>query len=241
MTSNKNGRTPTSKIVTEERIKNNNNDQTSESKTIVNDESGKPEYKHVSYKRHKKVVQKRKYTSKALEQEREVKRSTTEKKIKAFITRTPEFGNYKDGNQEIRLFQTPRISQPTWGRVFATRSRQEVTTGHLADLKNRNIKLVSLNHQNIQSISNSVDELNEVLTDNPECSFLTIAEHWKTESQLKNYAVKDFNLASLHCRQEGQHGGVMLYERKEIKYKVKRNIYKVSAERSLSAQELNVT
>lgn len=83
---------------------------------------------------------------------------------------------------------------------------------------------VSIISQNVQSIGNCVNELNAILNSHPNCHYLTVTEHWKTEDQLKTHNLENFNLATYFCRDIGQHGGAAIYVRKGIKYSVCQNL-----------------
>ena len=56
------------------------------------------------------------------------------------------------------------------------------------------INLISILHQNVQSIGNAINKLNDTLINHPECQILCISEHWKNEDQLKQLGIKNFKL-----------------------------------------------
>lgn len=87
---------------------------------------------------------------------------------------------------------------------------------------------MSLISQNVQSIGNSVDELNTLLKDHPNCQILSVTEHWKTEEQLKAHNITNFELATYYCRGLHQHGGVAIYVKKGTKYRVQLKINKMT-------------
>nr|CAI5862126.1 unnamed protein product [Callosobruchus analis] len=62
-------------------------------------------------------------------------------------------------------------------------------------------------HQNLQSIGNSVEKIENFLYEHPECHFICTTEHWKSEEELMQIGISDFNLASYFCREHGKHGG----------------------------------
>ena len=55
-----------------------------------------------------------------------------------------------------------------------------------------------------------------MLLDHVDCKVLCITEHWKSESQLKQLGIKNFNLVSMFCREEGQHGGSAIFVRQKV-------------------------
>lgn len=97
-------------------------------------------------------------------------------------------------------------------------------TNELSSEENQNIQAkydrITIIHQNVQSIGNCVNRLEQFLLNYPDCSFLGISEHWKTESQLRNYGINGFYLAEAVCREnENQHGGTAIFARKGIPFK----------------------
>lgn len=83
---------------------------------------------------------------------------------------------------------------------------------------------MSVIHQNVQSLGNSVNRVEDMIQNNPDCKFLCLTEHWKTEDQLKMLPIKEFNLCSCFCREEGEHGGVAVYVHKTIKSNCRKNL-----------------
>nr|CAI5824056.1 unnamed protein product [Callosobruchus analis] len=71
-------------------------------------------------------------------------------------------------------------------------------------------------HQNIQSIGNSVEALNQFLFGQPECIAVCITEHWKTKQQLESHRLAGFKLVSSFCRPENKHGGSAVFVSEEI-------------------------
>lgn len=97
----------------------------------------------------------------------------------------------------------------------------------------------------MQSIGNCVDELEVFLEEHPECMFLCLTEHWKTEDQLRNYGIKNFYLAASCCREENKHGGSAIYAKSGIKFREKREATNMSVigqiECSVGEFEINKT
>nr|CAI5852843.1 unnamed protein product [Callosobruchus analis] len=62
-------------------------------------------------------------------------------------------------------------------------------------------------------MGNSVDKLNEMLLDHPECGVICVTEHWKSEIQLKMLAIEDSKLISCYSGEEGKYGGALVYSR----------------------------
>lgn len=65
-------------------------------------------------------------------------------------------------------------------------------------------------HQNIQSIGNSLNEL-ELFVNNQNASIVAITEHWKSSTELNAYHIAGYRLISKFCRQSGKHGGSAIY------------------------------
>lgn len=88
--------------------------------------------------------------------------------------------------------------------------------------------LSSIIHQNVQSLGNSVDKINEMLQDHEDCRIMCISEHWKSEGQLENLGIRNFNLISAFCREEGKHGGSAIYVHKSVRAKKRPKLNKLS-------------
>lgn len=92
-------------------------------------------------------------------------------------------------------------------------------------------------HQNVRSIGNSKELLEELMKENEEVKVLCISEHWKTEEQLQYHTIADFKLETYFCRKEKEHGGVAIYirnglparERKDIKKMSKKGVFECVA------------
>lgn len=76
----------------------------------------------------------------------------------------------------------------------------------------------------MQSIGNCVTGLEKLLKDNTECLFFGITEHWKSEDQLHQIGIENFQLASFFCRDEGQHGGSAIYVKNNLNFSVLKKI-----------------
>lgn len=81
---------------------------------------------------------------------------------------------------------------------------------------------------NLQPIRNSVDKIEQLLLENPDCNFVCVTEHWKSISQLESVGINKFQLAASFCRDENKHGGCAIYCKKGIKYICLNNISKFS-------------
>lgn len=74
---------------------------------------------------------------------------------------------------------------------------------------------ISFIHQKVQSIGNSIDEINEFVRSHQNCVGICVTEHWKTEQQLAIYNLDNYYLAAKLCRQEeNRHGGCAVYIKK---------------------------
>ncbi|CAH1959374.1 unnamed protein product [Acanthoscelides obtectus] len=85
-------------------------------------------------------------------------------------------------------------------------ARKEKTTKQKESLAK-----IALLHQNVQSLGNSINEINQMLMDHDDCKFICITEHWKSQDQIINYGIRNFKLASCFCRKEGKHGGSAVF------------------------------
>lgn len=86
----------------------------------------------------------------------------------------------------------------------------------------------SILHQNVCSLGNAKDRLEEILNENEDVKILCITEHWKTENQLKFYAINNFALITFFCRNEKEHGGVAIYTKTGMQVKERKDIKKIS-------------
>ncbi|XP_045471745.1 intracellular protein transport protein USO1-like [Harmonia axyridis] len=102
---------------------------------------------------------------------------------------------------------------------------------------------ITVIHQNLQSIGNCVDELNEFLQAQNKCTFLCVTEHWKTASQLPIYKIEHYNLAASFCRTlENKHGGSAIFARDGLLGKVRKEATENSVENhiEISACEFKI-
>lgn len=83
----------------------------------------------------------------------------------------------------------------------------------------------------MQSIGNSINELQALLENHEECACVCITEHWKTNEQLNKYGFENFCLATSYCRQEtNRHGGCAIYVKHGYRFSEKKEISKMSIE-----------
>lgn len=68
----------------------------------------------------------------------------------------------------------------------------------------------------MRSLGNSVNKLEKLLKDNPECMILCITEHWKSQDQLDQLGLENFKSIASVCREAGQHGGSAIYVRNPV-------------------------
>lgn len=87
-----------------------------------------------------------------------------------------------------------------------------------------------------------MDLIEDLCQQNPECIFLCITEHWKSELQLQSLGIRNYQLVSSFCRGEGQHGGAAIYSKNNIKYRVCSKLcsYSVVNEFEVAAAEFTV-
>lgn len=94
-----------------------------------------------------------------------------------------------------------------------------------------NQKNWSIINQNIQSIGNSIDQLNDLLYDYDNCLCVCLTEHWKTEDQLQNFAVEGYYTAASFCREgTNSHGGSAIFVRNCLPVKERIDIKKLTIE-----------
>lgn len=75
---------------------------------------------------------------------------------------------------------------------------------------------MSVIHQNVRSLGNCIDLLEDILKDNPDCKILCLTEHWKSEEQIKSLGIQNFSLSARFCRNEGEHGGAAIFVHRVI-------------------------
>ena len=93
---------------------------------------------------------------------------------------------------------------------------------------NKDVANIDIIHQNVQSMGNSVDSVNNMLKNNPNCKIVCITEHWKTQEELKCLAIENFNLGSAYYREHKQHGGSAIYVHKSVKFKPRKKLSQIS-------------
>lgn len=104
---------------------------------------------------------------------------------------------------------------------------------------------ISIMHQNIQSIGNAVDQLEEViksLETKQDLTALCLAEHWNDKDQIKNYEIKGFQLPSCFCRSTNRHGGSAIYVKQGTTYHIRNDLIRMSIEEiiEISAIDLKI-
>lgn len=55
-----------------------------------------------------------------------------------------------------------------------------------------------------------------------------VSEHWKSTSQLRNYAIRGFKLATSFCRDEGAHGGSAIFLREDFRSRIRTDVNKLA-------------
>lgn len=83
--------------------------------------------------------------------------------------------------------------------------------------------------QNIQCLTNKVDDLNVFLIDS-NIDIIMMTEHWLTPSNYQLYALEGYDLRAKYLRERHIHGGVAIYIRKGIKTKERLDIHTYSVE-----------
>ena len=89
-------------------------------------------------------------------------------------------------------------------RPFFTAKYTKQLIKHIKpNIVDNKVEDISIIHQNIQSIGNSVDKINYMLQNNPECKILCFCEHWKSMEQLEKIKINNFRLQNKYCREAG--------------------------------------
>ena len=84
--------------------------------------------------------------------------------------------------------------------------------------------VISIFHQNVQSINNKLFELNVILqTELAAVDVLCMSEHWLREEYIKLITIGEFKLTSNFSRSKSIHGGTCIYvkhylQTKEVNY-----------------------
>ena len=99
----------------------------------------------------------------------------------------------------------------------------------------------SIIHQNVQSLGNSIDSVNNMLENNSSCKLLCITEHWKSPEELKMLAIKNFNMVNAFCRGHGEHGGSAIYVHKSVKCKPRNKLNQLSIKNSFECAAVECT
>jgi exonuclease III len=91
------------------------------------------------------------------------------------------------------------------------------------ELKNCNnskgINTIILYHQNIRSVTNKIDELSiHLQTNGISPHFICLTEHHLKETEITNFAIEGYEVASRFCRKESLGGGVCILINKKLSY-----------------------
>jgi hypothetical protein len=77
--------------------------------------------------------------------------------------------------------------------------------------KCKNRKSIILCHQNVQSLTNKIDELNIILHSNYiEPHFICLSEHHLKETELMKVSLEGYTFATGYCREKSMGGGVCI-------------------------------
>lgn len=77
--------------------------------------------------------------------------------------------------------------------------------------------MLSINYMNIQSVRNKFDEL-QCFLEKQNCDILVLAETWLQRDEVKYFNLEDYN--AIHACREGRAGGVSIYIKNHINYKI---------------------
>jgi hypothetical protein len=105
------------------------------------------------------------------------------------------------------------------GQVLMDKHQQEIVTGK-EERRDKNVtkdsKLIVV-HQNVQSISNKLIELDLVLKlSHKNIDVLCFTEHWVKENYLELVQIDQYKLVSYFSRKNYDHGGSCIYVEKRI-------------------------
>lgn len=89
--------------------------------------------------------------------------------------------------------------------------------------RQQNIENVSILHQNIQCLSNKMNQLDVVLRSH-RVDILLLSEHWQDICQLKQLSFGKHILKSFFCRTTNKHGGVAIFVHNRFKTKPRDDI-----------------
>jgi len=107
----------------------------------------------------------------------------------------------------------------------SSKTKKEISRN---DSKSSKKKTFGILHQNIQSIGNSLNQLNHLIQDLTGVRVLCVTEHWKTKDELQFFTPHNFKLVSSACRERGEHGGSAIFVHQSIKCKSIIKITKLS-------------
>ncbi|RVE46275.1 hypothetical protein evm_009099 [Chilo suppressalis] len=83
--------------------------------------------------------------------------------------------------------------------------------------------------QNIQSLTNKIDELNILLSEF-NIDVIVMCEHWLRPSNYHFYSLEGYDLAAKYIRQNHKHGGVAIFTRESIKTRERLDIQSYTVE-----------
>lgn len=95
-------------------------------------------------------------------------------------------------------------------------------------------------HQNVQSLSNSINIIEDTIKDLEVLNALCLTEHWRDKQQLSNHGIQDFILASSFCRSLNKHGGSAIYLRRGTAYQERQDIVKMSIEKVMEISSVEI-
>lgn len=78
------------------------------------------------------------------------------------------------------------------------------------------VKKFIIVHQNVQSLSNKISNI-ELFLNEVKCDVFCVTEHWCKEDQIPSINLEGYILVNKYCRHFKNHGGVAIYTRKNIR------------------------
>jgi exonuclease III len=105
----------------------------------------------------------------------------------------------------------------------------------------QNNTVVTVFHQNVQSINNKLLELNVIVqTELEKVDVLCLSEHWLREEYIKLISINEFKLTSNFSRSESIHGGTCIYVKHYLQTKEVNYIQGISKEKDFEMSAVEI-
>lgn len=90
------------------------------------------------------------------------------------------------------------------------------------------LSTIGVIHQNVQSISTSVEKLELFLGVTSAYQIVCLTEHFQTQDDLPIFGIKNLHLAACYCRLKGEHGGSAIYVTDSVIWKQRKDLDEMS-------------